>query len=189
MLKKEIRKQFLEKRVQLSEEEFQDKSASIVNNFRNLDLPVVNFLLSYAPLMSRKEFDVSECGQIIREKNPSVKVAWPKADIDMNSMEAQAVEKDGLFIKNKFNILEPLDGEVIPPHLIDVAFVPLIAFDINGYRVGYGKGFYDKYLLRCRTDCVKLGFSFFEALSRISDITDFDVPLNLCITPSRIYEF
>ena len=70
-----------------------------------------------------------------------------------------------------------------------MVFVPMVAFDMKGYRVGYGKGFYDRYLPRCRPDVIKIGFSFFDPVDNIKDIADFDVPLNFCITPSRIYEF
>ena len=94
-----------------------------------------------------------------------------------------------LFIKNRFNILEPLNGDVIPPEMLDLIFVPLLAFDRKGFRVGYGRGFYDRYLPACRRDVVKVGFSFFDPVDKIDDINEFDVPLNLCITPTCIYEF
>jgi 5-formyltetrahydrofolate cyclo-ligase len=67
--------------------------------------------------------------------------------------------------------------------------VPLVIVDSGGNRIGYGKGFYDRYLSSCRTETVKIGFSFFEPVGLIKDINQFDVPLNLCITPLRIYEF
>ena len=67
--------------------------------------------------------------------------------------------------------------------------VPLVIVDGYGNRIGYGKGFYDRYLSSCRAEAVKIGFSYFEPVGRIKDISQFDVPLNLCITPLRIYEF
>ena len=72
--------------------------------------------------------------------------------------------------------------------MIDMVFVPLLIFDKQGYRVGYGKGFYDKYLAQCRVDCLKVGFSYFEPIE-IEGTREFDVPLNLCITPNSIYVF
>jgi 5-formyltetrahydrofolate cyclo-ligase len=67
--------------------------------------------------------------------------------------------------------------------------VPLLAFDESGYRVGYGKGFYDRFLQQCRKDVLTVGFSYFDAIDKIEDTHQFDVPLNYCITPHRIYEF
>ena len=72
---------------------------------------------------------------------------------------------------------------------IDLVIVPLLAFDIKGYRVGYGKGFYDKYFLKTRPNCIKVGLSFFDPVDMISDKNEFDVPLNYCVTPNKIYEF
>ncbi|HKH63539.1 MAG TPA: 5-formyltetrahydrofolate cyclo-ligase, partial [Flavitalea sp.] len=116
-------------------------------------------------------------------------IAWPRIALHSTGMDAHLIEENKLFIKNKFNILEPLDGELIVPEVLDVIFVPLIAFNRNGFRVGYGRGFYDRYLPGCRSDVIKVGFSFFDAVDRIDDINEFDVPLNLCITPTCIYEF
>ena len=80
-------------------------------------------------------------------------------------------------------------SEIIPPGNIDLVFVPLLAFDEKGYRIGYGKGFYDKYLADCRNDCIKAGFCYFDPLASIDDSNEFDVPLNLCITPQNVYVF
>ena len=189
MTKKEIRKIELEKRLQLSPGELQNKTILIFNQFKSLIPVSIQYLLSYYPLRERKEFDVSICEKITQEIDPSVQIAWPKIAVTDSGMEAHLIEKDKLFIKNRFNILEPLDGDIVPADKIDVVFVPLIAFDKRGFRVGYGRGFYDRYLPGCRNDVVKMGFSFFDAVDKIDDINEFDVPLNLCITPTCIYEF
>ena len=70
-----------------------------------------------------------------------------------------------------------------------MVILPLLAFDQQGYRVGYGKGFYDKFLSGCREDCLKVGFSYFEPIETIDDCNEFDVPLDLCITPQNVYVF
>jgi len=189
MIKNTVRKEFLQRRMNLPDNEWQQKTALIASNFRKLTLPPVNYLLSYHPLINRHEFDVAVCEEMLKEQNLMMRVGWPKIHVDLPDMEAVLVEKDGLFIKNKFNILEPIGGAVIPPQQIDLIFVPLLGFDERGFRVGYGKGYYDRYLAQCRPEALKIGFSFFEAVEYIEDIDEFDVPLNFCITPHRIYEF
>jgi 5-formyltetrahydrofolate cyclo-ligase len=87
------------------------------------------------------------------------------------------------------NVFEPQNNEVIGPEEIDLVFVPLLAFDKKGYRIGYGKGFYDKWLANCRPGCMKIGFSYFDPVESIEDSSDFDVPLDLCITPHNFYVF
>jgi 5-formyltetrahydrofolate cyclo-ligase len=189
MTKKEIRKIELEKRLHLSSGDLFHKTALIAGQFDKLNFSPVNYLLSYYPLKERNEFDVSICEKKIKEKYSHAKIAWPKMILNTPNMEAHLTASNKLFIKNKFNILEPLNGDSVLPTLIDMVFVPQISFNRAGYRVGYGKGFYDRYLAECRTDVVKIGFSFFDPVDEIDDINEFDVPLNLCITPTCIYEF
>ena len=169
--------------------EVEEKTASVISLFEGLELSPVKYLLSFFPLPARHEIDVYPAELIVRMKNREVDICWPKLGFDHINMEAMPVTRETLFIKNKYEILEPLDGELINPLLVDIIFVPLIAFDLRGYRVGFGKGYYDRYLARCRPDAIKIGFSFFEPIDLIDDIHEFDVPLNYCISPMRIYEF
>ena len=66
---------------------------------------------------------------------------------------------------------------------------PLLAYDKNGNRVGYGKGFYDKFLAECNPNTIKIGLSFFEPEELISDINTSDVQLNYCVTPNKTFKF
>ncbi|MBC7851406.1 MAG: 5-formyltetrahydrofolate cyclo-ligase [Chitinophagaceae bacterium] len=188
MLKKTIRETYLEQRLKLADDALLDYNARIIDKFNSFSLPQTDYLLSYYPLAAKNEFDVSQCEVIMKQQFPLVTIGWPRL-ADGLVMEAFQIQTDGLYAKNRYNILEPINGEWIPPELINVVFVPLVAFDKKGYRVGYGKGFYDRFLLRCKQNVLKIGFSFFEPLDEIRDIDEFDVPLNFCITPSRIYEF
>jgi 5-formyltetrahydrofolate cyclo-ligase len=67
--------------------------------------------------------------------------------------------------------------------------VPLLAFDEKGFRVGYGKGFYDRFLKQCKDGGIKIGLSYFNPIDTIEDAGEFDVPLNFCITPQKVYVF
>jgi 5-formyltetrahydrofolate cyclo-ligase len=189
MVKSLARREYLQRRLELTSQEVETSTAAIKSTFQQLPIGPIGVLLSYYPLTNRQEFDVTVCDSIILDKNPRAKVAWPKTDPEGRTMEAHVLEEHGLFAKNKYNILEPIGNHIIPPELIDLVFVPLLAFDLRGFRVGYGKGYYDRYLTRCRKDVITVGFSFFEPVSVIEDIDQFDVPLKYCITPSRLYEF
>ena len=91
--------------------------------------------------------------------------------------------------KNRFNIPEPAEGIEISPDKIDAVFIPLLVFDNQGHRVGYGKGFYDIFLKHCRPETLKIGLSFFEAEDTIEDFNENDVKLDYCITPHTVYTF
>ena len=75
------------------------------------------------------------------------------------------------------------------PSKIDVVFVPLLAFDKNGHRIGYGKGYYDKFLSSCKPDIIKIGLSFYEAEEAFQDVYPSDIPLDYCVTPKKVYRF
>lgn len=189
MIKKTVRKDYLQRRMDIPEEDLQQQTALMAFNFKKLTFPPVNYLLSYSPLQSRREFDVSVCEDQLKQKNPSLQTAWPRIEEQSHDMEACLVQRGGYFVKNRYNILEPISTHIIEPELLDVIFLPLVAFDERGYRIGYGKGYYDRYLARCRVDIIRVGFCFFEAVRGIEDINQYDVPLDFCITPYRIYEF
>jgi 5-formyltetrahydrofolate cyclo-ligase len=91
--------------------------------------------------------------------------------------------------KNSWGILEPRQGVPAPPEKVDLVIVPLLAFDKLGHRVGYGKGFYDRFLKDCRSDCKKIGLSFFSPEEKIDDANPFDVPLHLALTPKEVFQF
>jgi 5-formyltetrahydrofolate cyclo-ligase len=87
-----------------------------------------------------------------------------------------------------FGILEPDKRfwRIISPETIDIAIVPGIVFDVEGFRVGFGKGFYDRLLPNLRKDAlfIGLGYKFQVIKSFPHDIND--IPLHLIITEEGI---
>jgi 5-formyltetrahydrofolate cyclo-ligase len=82
-----------------------------------------------------------------------------------------------------------VDGIDMFPTEIDLVLVPLLTFDKRGHRVGYGKGYYDKFLARCNPYVIKIGLNFYDPVDEISDINAFDIPLDFCVTHHEIYAF
>ena len=81
-----------------------------------------------------------------------------------------------------------VDGEEIAPNKIGLMIMPLLAFSEDGFRVGYGKGFYDKFISGCSSNLLKIGFSYFDA-TVIDETNKLDKKMDFCITPERIFEF
>ena len=189
MLKKEARKLFKQKRAALSAAEKMKLDDLILIQFQKINLPFLSLVLSYYPVDDKGEMNTFIITDYLRFKNPGLAIAYPKTDRTSNTMEAIVCEEGDEFEQNSYNILEPVSCEAVDPLSIEMVLVPLLAFDKKGYRVGYGKGFYDIFLQQCSADCIKVGLSYFDPIDAIEDAAHFDVPLNLCITPQKAYVF
>jgi 5-formyltetrahydrofolate cyclo-ligase len=189
MTKQQIRNTYREKRKALTQQEMIRLDDLMLIQFQRADLPFVHALFSYWPIEENNEPNTHLMTEFLKFRNPEMKVAYPVSDFASMTMSAILTDVDTPFSKTALNLLEPDHGEVCAPDELDIVFVPLLAFDREGYRVGYGKGFYDRYLANCREDCLKIGFSYFEALESPVAADEFDVPLDLCITPQNLYVF
>lgn len=189
MKKKEARDLYRSKRESLSFAEKSKFDDLLLIQFQSVELPFLNYVLSYYPMDDRNEADTFLITDYLRFKNPNLRICYPKTNFESATMEAVECHADTIFTANSINLPEPTDTNIAQPHLLDLVIVPLLIFDLAGSRVGYGKGFYDRYLMRCRPDCIKVGLSYFDAIDTIDDKGQFDVPLDFCITPERTYVF
>ena len=153
-------------------------------NWSNLD-----YIHIFIPIRKYKEPDTLLLEGVFRDRYPDTHLVISKSDLLSNKMDHFVWEKDHLLELNKWGISEPVSGTPIVAEELDAVIVPLLAFDKQGHRVGYGKGFYDRFLSACRPDCLKIGISFFGPVSKIEDIDPSDVALDYCITPDRIWDF
>ncbi|HYE56178.1 MAG TPA: 5-formyltetrahydrofolate cyclo-ligase [Chitinophagaceae bacterium] len=189
MTKSAIRTIYKDKRTALSDKDRMKLDDLILIEFQKLSLPDASFLLSYWPIPSHNEVNTLPIADYLLFRMPGLQLAYPRTSFETLSMQAVLVNDDTEYEVNSHGISEPVDGEQLSPEELDIIFVPMLAYDKQGYRVGYGKGFYDRYLQQCKPGILKIGFSYFEPEPVISDVNEFDIPLNLVITPERIYEF
>ena len=189
MKKSLLRTVFKEKRNKLSTTERSKLDDLLLIQFQKTEIPFIQSLLSFWPIEEHNEPDTHLFTDYVEFRNPELILAYPRTDFMLNEMVAVVVNPKTDFIKNEYNIFEPAEGDILPADEIDLIFIPLLAIDKKGYRVGYGKGFYDRYLPECKKESLKVGFSYFEPVDEITDKDEFDVPLDLCITPHNIYVF
>jgi 5-formyltetrahydrofolate cyclo-ligase len=189
MTKQEARKVFKQNRAQLSRKDLVKMNDLLLIQFQRLVLPYLNVIHSYVPLQDQKEPDPILMIDFLKFKNVNMKVVYPKINPENFSMQSILEDDNTSFELNKYGIPEPSSGIVIGEKEIDLAFVPLIAFDLFGNRVGYGKGYYDRFISKCRFNMIKIGISYFPPLDQIEDIEEFDKKLDFCITPDYIYAF
>ena len=188
MTKKELRSLYREKRNTISSQEKLKLDDLLLIRFQQLYFEDVHVLFTYWPKANAQEPNTHLFSSYLRHTIPSLQIAYPVTDLTNSNMHAALISEETVYHTNAYGLTEPKDGEIINPKNIDLIFVPLLVCDRHGQRVGYGKGFYDRYLAQCKETCIKIGFSYFELVEKIdSDV--FDVPLNYCVTPEKVYEF
>lgn len=187
MNKDKLRRDYKKLRLELSEEDIDRMSLEIAN--RSLELPIWDhrYYHVFLSIAEQKEVNTEYLLHILQGKDKDVII--PKTDFESGEMNNYLLTDQTVIRKNKWNIPEPEEGIEIANGKLDVVFVPLLAFDKQGHRIGYGKGFYDRFLADCKPDIVKIGLSFFEPVDEIKEIFSGDIPLNYCVTPGKVYDF
>jgi 5-formyltetrahydrofolate cyclo-ligase len=187
MLKSEIRQTYKERRKFVAPFELNRISElctkTILERF-NFNNKVVSIFL---PIEKQKEINTYELLEDIMHQGGTV--ALSKSDFSDNTLVHYKYEKTSQLEVNQFGIPEPKFGDVIPEVLLDFVFVPLLALNNQGHRVGYGKGFYDKLLAKCKPSCVFIGLNIFDEFVQIDDLKNTDIALHYCVTPNGFYDF
>lgn len=186
MNKAEIRKQEAKKRKELNSEQVSALSGKLLEQFTALNLSAVKILHIFLPIAEKNEPDTFLFIDWLNKYHPQVKIIVPRADFKTSLMTHHHYRGEQELLKSSFNILEPVDEEEYKGD-IGLVIVPLLAFDDRGYRVGYGKGFYDRFLEG--RDTLKVGLSFFKSVGIIADTHENDIRLDLCITPDQVIYF
>lgn len=187
MNKNDLRSEYKAKRKALSESEKEEKSLAIANKLLSLPIWELTYFHVFLPIVEMHEIDTECILHLLAGKDKEIVVS--KSDFATRQMTHFLLTDNTKIKKNSYNIPEPVNGLEVPTTTIDVVFVPLLAFDVLGNRVGYGKGFYDKFLAQCKPETIKIGLSFFGAVDAIHDVFESDVKLDYCVTPEIVYTF
>lgn len=187
MTKAEIRKHHKILRKVLSEDALEDFSLSIANQLLRLPIWEFEYYHLFLSIVEHKEINTDYILNILSGKDKNIIIS--KSNFSTREMSHYLLTDSTKIKKNAWNIPEPVNGIPIDSQQIEVVFIPLLAFDEKGNRVGYGKGFYDKFLAGCKPHTLKIGLAFFEAVNEIIDINPLDIQLDYCVTPNRIYNF
>ncbi len=175
-MKDRIRKTILD--IRNSYDKVEEDSINVIRNIKSIsDLLNKNSFLFYYPHKNEVNLlpllnELQKLGKIVLlpkvEKNDIVPIVVK----DLESLK-----------RGSFGILEP-EGEEFPKEKIDVVFVPAVGFDKSGHRIGYGKGYYDRFLKE--TKGIKVGVAYdFQIVDRIP-FEEHDVPVDLIVTPTQI---
>jgi 5-formyltetrahydrofolate cyclo-ligase len=188
MTKAELRKLYLEKRSTLSAAEVSDASRRIADRFfESVDLSGFGTLHCFISIPKFNEIDTSAIYDRVWRDFSGLATASPRTDLASGTIESVIFNAQTDWNENSWGIREPAGGDIVEPADIDLVVVPLLCFDWRLHRVGYGKGMYDKFLARCRKDCVKVGVSLFPPVDTIADTSESDVALDLVITSEAAF--
>lgn len=187
MNKVELRQIYKEKRMQIPPGELERLSEAIIEQ------TLTHFQLSekiislFLPIERQREINTYLL--LERAVNIGAQVALPKTNFDSMEIRHFLYESIDQLEVNEKGIPEPKKGKAIAADRFQLVFVPLLAVDKNGHRVGYGKGFYDRFLRKCAPGCLFIGLHYFELEDKIDDVLPTDVKLHAVVTPKNVYRF
>ncbi|MFW5760196.1 MAG: 5-formyltetrahydrofolate cyclo-ligase [Cyclobacteriaceae bacterium] len=188
MKKAALRKVYLGRRMNLTDSEVDSMSRFIAEDFfKYINLRKVDTIHAFLPIQKNKE--VNTWPIINRAISLGKKIVISKTDIKNQLMVSFYHTQHMEMQENEWGIPEPVAGEYCADEDIDLVLMPLLVADKKGHRVGYGKGFYDRFLKQCRGDAIKVGLSLFPPVEVISDVNKYDVKLDYLITPRDFFAY
>lgn len=181
-MKRSLRKKIVLKRDLLSPEEIKIKSNFIVKDVLASEEYIKSKRL-FCFLSFGSEVDTEE---ILRDALKTKEVYVPYINKTDDLMYPVLIKDLNNFIINKFGIREPeFDEKAIIPDEFDLVIVPGVSFDREGWRIGYGKGYYDKFFKKYNVKN-KTAVAFDLQLVDKVSFEDHDIPVDLIITEDEI---
>ena len=187
MTKAEVRQHYLNKRKQLSSQEIESKQRGLMKHFALFDLSSYSVVHIFSSIQKQREPNTQPLMEYLFSEGKTVVAS--QSDFTTKQMKHWAVSPESLWQTNRYGIPEPIKGTPVPPSAIDLVFVPLLGYDVKGQRVGYGHGFYDRFLTKCAQHAVFIGLSYFPPGPKIIDSEPTDIRLNYCIHSEGIFRF
>lgn len=185
MIKSELRNIYKSKRKELSSEKVNEISLQILEHLKSMQIWENSYFHTFIPILNQEEINTLPIIDYLFQLNKNVIV--PK--IEKEKMLSCLIDSETEFESGKFNVPEPKTFQVIDSKQIDVIFIPMLICDQQGNRIGYGGGYYDRFLKECRKDIIKIGLNFFEPIEAIEEVFESDIPLDYCVTGAEIVSF
>jgi 5-formyltetrahydrofolate cyclo-ligase len=181
MKKQELRKIYKQKRKELSSIEIDCCQENIYQQVFDFNFYKINTIHIFLSIERLLEVNTNPIIDFLLLENKTIVVSV--SNFSTNILTHFLFDRKTKLKVSSYGIPEPINGIEIDAKKIDLVFVPLLISDEKNYRVGYGKGFYDRFLAECREDVRTIGLNFFKPINCIEDINDFDIPLNQVIYP------
>ncbi len=185
-MKEEIRKQVLKERNALTPAEVAEKSARIIEK-----LVTTKEYRSAVNIMTYIDFrnEVQTRDLIKRAIAEGKRVSIPVADVvNRQLIPSLLVDYPGNLQPGTWGILEPKPGclRALDPSEPDLVIVPGVAYDLKGNRLGYGRGFFDRFLMLVKPGAVFVGLAFEFQIRPAVFPEAYDIPVHLLVTENRL---
>ncbi|MGB3779879.1 MAG: 5-formyltetrahydrofolate cyclo-ligase [Tunicatimonas sp.] len=187
MEKSQLRETYRNRRAALSEDDYRQGNQQLVGQL----FAAYSFVGTVHCFLSAERQREVDTGPIIRRlwAMPAVRMLAPRCRPSGNELSHHALTPGTRLEDNRWGIPEPVGAQEHPTSIVDWVLVPLLAFDRRGHRVGYGKGFYDRFLAACRPEARKIGLSLFSPVANIDDVDSQDVAMDAVVTPNQVWRF
>lgn len=186
--KQVLRDTYLEKRLFLPEAEYERRNKLLVKNFiSSVDLSTIKSVHTFLPILEKKEVNTWLMIHHLRQEYPAIKIFTSRTRANAR-LEHYHLEENTRLKISKWGIPEPFESEPIDLISLDIILVPLIICDKLGHRIGYGKGYYDRFLKKF-PGAQKIGVSLSPPLDKINFMNELDVTMHTCLTPYKTYKF
>ncbi|MEX1062163.1 MAG: 5-formyltetrahydrofolate cyclo-ligase [Balneolaceae bacterium] len=183
--KKKLRRKFLKIRAGLSGEERERNSLLICRHLSHWNRYTKSKTV-HCFMTIEKNGEVRTASILKQLSEDGKRIVLPRTDMKTKEMAHYLYESGGQLECNPQGIIEPAGGEPVLPAELDLVLVPVVAADLQKNRLGYGLGFYDRFL--ARTDALKAGLLFESCFSPDPlPVSRFDVKLDYLITEKGIY--
>ena len=190
MLKAELRRTASAARRALPAAEVARRSAALLQQLQqHFEMAQWQWLHVFLPAAQQHEPDTWPIIRWLWAEHPAVQVAVPVVQADGVTLRHYHLNPDTRLVESRWGIPEPVGAAEVAPAAIDAVLLPLLAFDERGQRVGYGKGFYDRFVAECRPETLRIGISLEPPVPQITDVWTGDMPLHACLTPERVWLF
>lgn len=174
-------------RKKISIEERESASLAMASLFMNFldDCPTIQCIHVFLPIAKHGEPNTFLITKRLFEAKKEV---YTSIIHSMGEMQTVRLKPSTIFEEDALGIPIPKEVEYSDRLRIQLVLVPLLAYDIHGNRIGYGKGYYDKFLNSLKEDVLKVGLSYFPPEEMIQNEAH-DIRLDYCITPQSLYSF
>ncbi len=177
----------ISERKQLSDEKVKDMSETIINKLKKI--PVYNMSKTIMVYLSfGNEVDSREIIKDCLENDKRVVLPFcDNTDMSMTPTEIKSLDMD--LVEDSIGYVQPSKESLDPVDLseIDLIIVPGLSFDRKGYRIGFGAGYYDRFLGRVNFEIPTIGLAYdFQIIDSLINMEDYDIPVDYVMTEERI---